>query len=244
MDFARWREYFIAHEIAHQWWGQTVSWDTYHDQWLSEGLAQMSSFLYLGQRYGDKTTLSILKRLCQWTRKDSVWGAVTLGSRLSLRNFSAFQAIVYDKSALALFMLRDIIGPEAFQAGLREFFESSKFQAARTSQFFKVMAKVSGRDLDGFVRGWFQSYTLPEVKLAWSTAIQDGRSVLKVNVDQLKDVFTFPLTLEWKEAGRVVRQKIVVEGKSQSFEFAMSGPAQKLKADPDAVFPGKVDVVH
>jgi hypothetical protein len=244
VDFARWQEYFVAHEIAHQWWGQAVSWDTYHDQWLSEGLAQMSSFLYLGQRYGDKTTLSILKRLCQWTRKDSVWGAITLGSRLSLRNFSAFQAIVYDKSALALFMLRDILGPETFRAGLREFFESSKFQAARTAQFFKAMARVSGRDLEAFARGWFSSYTLPEVKLTWSNAVRDGQSVLRLSVEQAKDVFVFPLTLQWKEAGRVVRRKIVVEDRSQAFEFPLSAPAQKLKADPDQVFPGRVDVVR
>ena len=51
IDLSRWREYFVAHEIAHQWWGQCVTWRTYHDQWLAEGLAQFSTILYCYRIY-------------------------------------------------------------------------------------------------------------------------------------------------------------------------------------------------
>lgn len=242
VDFSRWKEYFPSHEIAHQWWGQAISWDTYHDQWLSEGLAQLSSFLYLRERYGDKDFLTILKKLCQWTKKDSVWGAITLGSRLSFLNFEAFQAVVYDKSALVLLMLRDILGPETFRAGLREFYGTFQYHAARTAQFFQVMTRVSGRDLDRFLKGWFDSYALPKVRLTWSATESNGRPLLRLSLDQIKDVFVFPLTVQWKENGQTVRRMIVVDQKTQSFEFELKGKPQKITADPDGIFPGSIEV--
>jgi len=76
VDFSRWNEYFVAHEIAHQWWGQAVTWKTYHDQWLSEGLAQFSSILYLKEKYGEKDFSSIVKTLSGWVKKKSKWGSI------------------------------------------------------------------------------------------------------------------------------------------------------------------------
>ncbi len=242
VDFSRWKEYFVAHEIAHQWWGQAVSWNTYHDQWLSEGLAQFTSLLFLEQKYGDKAALAIRKKLCQWTGRDSRWGAITLGSRLSLLNFEAYQAVIYDKAALVLFMLRDIVGPEVFRAGLRDFYESSRYQAVRTGQFFKSLAKVSGRDLDPFVRCWFDSYALPEVRLTWSAVEIGGGNRLRLKVEQSGEPFVYPLTLEWKEKGRAVRRTIFVDEATHDLDLETGARPEKLTADPDGVFPGTVDV--
>ncbi len=71
VDLSRWKEYFLAHEIAHQWWGQGVTPGTYRDQWISEGMAQFAAALYLRRRYGEEVFASILKKFSHWTEKKS-----------------------------------------------------------------------------------------------------------------------------------------------------------------------------
>ncbi len=69
VDLSRWKEYFLAHELAHQWWGQGVTWGTYRDQWISEGMAQFAAAFYLRKRYGEEAFASILKKFSQWTKR-------------------------------------------------------------------------------------------------------------------------------------------------------------------------------
>jgi hypothetical protein len=157
VTLTRWKEYYIAHELAHQWWGQGMAWASYHDQWLSEGLAQFSTILYIRERRGEGIFSQILQKFSAWTEKKSVWGPITLGSRLSHSDFEAFQSIIYNKASLVLNMLMGILGEEMFFKGLREFFHNYKYSAARTRDFIETMERISGRDLKIFFEGWFDS---------------------------------------------------------------------------------------
>ncbi len=98
IDLPQYKEFFMAHEIAHQWWGQTVAGASYHDIWLSEGLAQYSAVRYLKMKYGPKAFVAIMKKFVEWTEKASDFGPITLGARLSVHDFRSFQAILYGKS--------------------------------------------------------------------------------------------------------------------------------------------------
>jgi hypothetical protein len=242
VDLSRWKEYFLAHEIAHQWWGQGVTWTTYHDQWLSEGLAQFSAIRYLREKYGEKTYAGILKKFSQWTRKESRWGAISLGSRLSYLDFNAFQALIYDKASLILAMLQGVIGEEAFAAGLRDFFQAYKYASARTSQFRAVMEKRSGRDLFLFFNGWFDSFELPKVRVASALVDKEGEQVLRFKVEQQTNIFVFPLTVQWQESGRTERRTLVVDDRMKVFEFPVKAKPQKVRVDPDEIFPGALDI--
>lgn len=239
VDLSRWREYFLAHEIAHQWWGQGVTAGTYRDQWLSEGMAQFAAALYLRKRYGEEVYASILKRFSQWTEKKSHKGPISLGSRLSFYDFDAYQAIIYDKSALALNMLREILGDEAFFKGLQDFYGTYKFGAARTGQFRDIMEKVSGRDLKGFFQGWFFSYELPEVRVFTMEEKIGGEDVLLVRIAQAKGPFVFPLWIEWRSGGKVFREKVVVDAPNQEFRLKLSGKSSRIRVNPDKAVPGK-----
>jgi aminopeptidase N len=237
---SKWREYFIAHEIAHQWWGQGVTSARYRDQWLSEGLAQYAAVLYLRSRYGDGALRDILEKFSKWTEKKSKWGPITLGSRLSFTDFEAYQAIIYDKTALVLNMLRDLLGDEVFFSGLKGFFAEHKYSAASTGQFCRMMEKVSGRDLADFFHLWFDSHVLPETKVNTSIVKRKDGSFLKVRVNQLLDTFVFPLWITWEdESGELRREKLVVDKKSQEFEVPLSGSARKVAVNPDKAVPGK-----
>ena len=239
VDLSRWKEYYIAHEIAHQWWGQAVTGAEYHDQWVSEGLAQFAAVYYLKTKLGDRVFLNILKKFSQWTNKKSVFGPITLGSRLSYLDFKAFQAIVYNKTAIALNMLRELLGDDLFFKGLRRFYETFRYGEARTAGFISVMESVSGKNLQPFFKGWFQSHVLPEVYTAHVLQKADDGYVLKFRVNQTKDVFIFPLWLEWQENKKVVKQMVVIDEKTKEFEFRMAVKPAEIKINPDKLVPGK-----
>jgi aminopeptidase N len=241
VDLSAWDEYFLAHEIAHQWWGQGVSFDSYKDQWLSEGLAQFAAASYLRHRYGEGAFSSILRKFARWTEKKSFRGPILMGSRLSYFDFTAYQAIVYDKAALVLFMLQDLVGPEAFTAGLKAFFESHKYTAARTAQFFAAMEAASGRDLGEFVRGWFTSWELPNVRTAWTeTAVPEGVRI-DVRVTQLKGRFVFPLWVEWTRGRDRGRTLLVVDEAAEAASFILPAKPDRIRINPDKAVPGKFD---
>lgn len=240
VDLSRWKEYFIAHEIAHQWWGQAVTWKTYHDQWLSEGLAQFAAALYLRESHGQDAYSIILKKFSLWTEKYSKWGPITLGSRLSFFNFNAYQSIIYNKASLVLNLLKDFLGEEVFFGGLREFFEKYKYNTAGTRDFQRIMENVSGKDLTIFFKHWFSSYLLPELKVAHSVKKEKDGLVLEVRVTQLREQFVFPLWIEWMEKGEKVRKVLIVDDKTKVFEFRLGEKPQKIRVNPDKALPGKL----
>ena len=240
VDLSRWKEYVIAHEIAHQWWGHAVTWKTYHDQWLSEGLAQFAAALYLRECHGEDAYSFILKKFSRWTEKYSKWGPITLGSRLSFFNFLAYQSIIYNKTSLALNLLKDLIGEEVFFEGLKEFFGKYKYNVANTRGFIRIMEHVSGKDLENFFKHWFDSYLLPELKVTHS--VKKGREglILTVRVTQLREHFLFPLWIEWLESGKKVRKMLVVDDQAKTFEFELKEKPKKIRVNPDNALPGKI----
>ena len=239
VDLSEWKEYFLAHEIAHQWWGQGVSFESYKDQWLSEGLSQFAATSYLRRRYGEMSFAAILKKFARWTDKKSFRGPITMGSRLSYYDFQAYQSIVYNKAAMALFLLQDLLGRETFEAGLRAFFEKYKFRAARTGEFIAAMEAASGRDLKAFFQGWFSSYELPEVQTTWTeTPVPEGVR-LDIRVSQIKGRFVFPLWVEWSRAGESGRRMFVVDEATEEVSLTLPRRPDKIRFNPDKAVPGK-----
>ncbi len=240
VDLSHWKDYYLAHEIAHQWWGQGVTGATYRDQWLSEGLAQFAAALYLRSRYSEDAYSEILRKFSKWTAKKSTWGAITLGSRLSYVDFQAYQAIVYDKAALVLNMLRDMMGDEKFFAGLRQFFVRYRHGAASTAQFRAVMEAAAGASLGGFFDPWFYSHELPEVRVAESMERRGGATFLRVRVSQPGRPFVFPLWVSWKgAAGETHREKVLVDRKAQEFEIPAPAGVRGVTVNPDGAVPGR-----
>ncbi len=126
--------FFLAHEVAHQWWGQAIGWKNYHEQWLSEGFAQYFAALYAGTDRGPDALRSILSEMRDSAQRNLSKGPIYLGYRLGHieSDGRAFRAVVYNKSAVVLHMLRQLIGDEAFFAGVRRFYRDWRFKKAGT----------------------------------------------------------------------------------------------------------------
>ncbi len=238
VDLSRWKEYFVAHEIAHQWWGQAVTWETYHDHWLSEGLAQFAAVQYLRKKHGDEVLETIFGKFSHWTEKKTKWGPIILGGRLTLLDTLAYQSIIYNKTTLVLNMLMEWLGEEPFYQGLQEFFRRHKYGAASTLDFIRTIERISGKNLDVFFQGWFESYSLPEVSVSHSIKKANGGYTLRLQIGQ-KKVFIFPLWIEWIENGEKVKKMVIVDEANEEFEIRLEGKPRKIKVNPNSAVPGK-----
>ena len=106
--FSSYPSFFLAHELAHQWWGQAVGWKNYHEQWLSEGFSQYFAALYAEHRSGPEVFSDVLTQMRRWSLRHSDQGPVYLGNRLGRIEDEprVFRALVYNKGAMVLHMLR------------------------------------------------------------------------------------------------------------------------------------------
>ena len=197
---------FLAHETAHQWWGNIVAWRSHRDQWLSEGFAEYSGMLYTGLRYNMKAQRDLIEN----TRyglpfpvktdrgvsdvKYAEIGPLILGHRLNSRKTSGAYGIVYDKGAMVLRMLHYLFSDQDSGSGQPFFDMMSDFvgqyhnKAATTEDFMRVagvrfadtfIGKQFGmNDLDWFFQQWVFEAKLPSYRMEYKIETGDNGQAL------------------------------------------------------------------
>ena len=227
--FQGYNDFFLAHELAHQWWGQAVGWRNYHEQWLSEGFAQYFAALYAQHQRGDDLFESVLRQLRRWGMDESKQGPVYLGYRLGhIRGESkVFRALVYNKGAAVLHMLRRFVGDDDFFRGIRRFYRTSRFSKAGTEDLRAAMEEESGKSLERFFERWIYGSTLPKLKL--SSRVDNDNVV--VTIEQIGEIFDLPVTVTVQYADRkpvdvvipvseqVVEHRVPLAGAFRGVEF-------------------------
>jgi aminopeptidase N len=215
VSFEAFPAFFLAHEVAHQWWGQAVGWQNYHEQWLSEGLAQYFAVLYAAHTMGPEALGDLMRQMHRWAMRYTDEGPIWLGYRLGhVRGESRiFRAIVYNKSAMVLHMLRRLVGDERFFAGLARFYREFKFRKAGTDEFRRVMEQESGLPLERFFERWIFGARLPRLRVSWRVVSAAdptaGRGALVLRVEQEGEVFDVPLTVTLTYASGARRSLVI-----------------------------------
>jgi aminopeptidase N len=231
--FSGFPEFFIAHELAHQWWGQAVGWRNYHEQWLSEGFAQYFAALYAQHVRGERTFNDMLRQFRRWAVAESDEGPVSLGYRLGhiKQEQRVFRAVVYNKGAAVLHMLRLLIGDDAFFSGLRRFYAEQKFRKAGTDDLRGAFEAVTGRSLQRFFERWINGTELP--RLRYARILSPG--AVTVRFEQVgENLFDLPVTVTITYTdGR--RQDVVVPVTEHRVEqrIPTDGPVRQVLINRD-----------
>jgi hypothetical protein len=193
VSFEDFPSFFVAHETAHQWWGQGVGWKNYHEQWISEGFAQYFAALYAREERGDDVFTNLLRQMRKWSLQHSEQGPISLGYRLGhiKGEGRVFRAIIYNKSAMVLHMLRRLIGEDAFFGGVRRFYEKYRFRKAGTADLQRAMEAESGVKLDRFFDGWIRGAEIP--RLAFRSHVTPGGQSATLRFEHTGAVIDVPV---------------------------------------------------
>jgi len=171
----------VAHEVAHQWWGNVVTGKSYQDEWLMEGLAHYSALMWIEKKKGSKALEDVMadfQRELLHTGEDGQSlesaGPVTWGYRLeAAKSAEAFRVITYEKGAWVLHMLRKRIGNERFLKVLAELRKQYEFRGVSSADLLELVKEslppgVSADSMESFFDNWVYSTGIPTLRVKYS----------------------------------------------------------------------------
>ncbi|HEX5132451.1 MAG TPA: M1 family aminopeptidase [Candidatus Krumholzibacteria bacterium] len=221
----RTEQYLVAHELAHQWFGDMLTCREWSHMWLNEGFATYYANLYKAYHEGDDAFryqmrdnhLAVIKS----DDADPRPMVVDFYNRVDARN----NTNVYNRGASVLHMLRFLLGDEMYRETIHQYSERHKFGSVETQDLMRAVKDVTGENLDWFFEQWVFLAGYPKFRVAkdWDA----GTGVLHLRVDQtqkvegLVPVFRVPVDVEisWDGGSRV--QRLTIEQASQDFYFAV-----------------------
>jgi len=215
-DFSDVPDFFLAHELAHQWWGHGVAPANYRERWLSEAMAHYAAALWVQHTQGDKAFRQVLDRMIGWARRESDQGPIALGQRLGIVRGDAriLRAVIYDKGALVLNMLRGVLGDDGFFEGLRRFQERYRFRTVTTDDLRQSWETTSGQDLKPYLDLWVADTPLPTLQWFHQTVPsgQSWRTTVKVAVTNLPGPVPLEIAAELPNATERTRVLLTPAG--------------------------------
>ncbi|HLK62554.1 MAG TPA: M1 family metallopeptidase [Bryobacteraceae bacterium] len=228
----------VAHEISHQWFGDSVTEKDWDDAWLSEGFATYFALLCTEYYQGREPFVAGLQRsrttiLAAEKRTPGV--AVIHDNLPEIQNGRAPVGIVYQKGGWSLHMLRGEIGTDKFWAGMREYYKRFRDSNASTEDLRKVMEEVSGQKLDWFFQQWLYRAGSPAVEGGWSYNPSSKKVEIQLTQTQAGDAFRLPLEIGIKAAGAASPKivKIEMTQKQQRFDLASDQQPASVDLDPN-----------
>lgn len=243
-------EQFIAHEVAHQWWGSNLDFKSYRDQWLSEGFAEYSALMYSQLASSDAKKFfkllnsykaKILSYGKRFMSKDLAPPAISLGYRVNIGSLQpdAYSIFVYYKGAWVLHMLRNMMlnistmNEETYFTVMRTFYTQYQGKRTSTDEFRKTIEQLTGTDLGWFFDQWVYGNAIPKYTYAWKKEKQqDGKWKITMRIKQSDVPASFQMYIPLKitfDDDALTRLRIVVTGEESIIELPL------FEKEPDAL---------
>ena len=185
----------VVHEVAHQWFGNSVTETDFAHLWLSEGFATYLTNLYFEKKYGIEYMKKMLKKQQERVLFYYKRSKKPVVDSLNHNNMSMLNPNSYQKGAWVLHMLRKQTGDELFWQILQEFYNKFKYNNASTNDFVRTAEKVSGKKLNDFFKQWLYHPGHPVINFDW----QQKGTELSLYISQHQKngvVFMFPMELK------------------------------------------------
>lgn len=240
-------ETIASHEIAHQWWGNTLMRDSYHDQWLTEGFATYSSALYLQasegvDRFKDFMRIQRQQVLAKAEKGGNYndLGPIWLGMRLSSLDFPGGDRLVYAKGAYVLHMLRMMLfdykkkSDERFIAMMKDYVQTYAARLVSTNDFQRIVEKHFNMDMEWFFDQWVYSTDVPFYKFEYDVEESDGEYYLTIYAQQAGVSPSFempmPFVVNFERGHAVVQMQVKgLEAVAKKFHL----PQEPVSIEPN-----------
>ena len=226
-------EYLMAHELAHQWFGDKITLGSWQDIWLNEGFATYLADVFYTEYYHPENLAAIVLQDMNAATAEpdgSVWVDDTLDiNRIFSNNLS------YKKGAMLLRMLRWKLGDSTFFKGINQYASdaSLRYAFAQTPDLQRNLESASGTSLDTFFKQWFYGKGFPSFDVKWNWK----NGWLQVQVAQTTSnssvpYFNTPLQLVFKNASQQQSLTVAVNQKTQSFTLPFLFNPDSALIDP------------
>lgn len=236
----------IAHEAAHQWFGDLVTCRDWSEIWLNEGFATYFAALYEEETAGRdafEATMRAARDL--YTARDvgaNRRAIVQATSGDPLEGF--FTGHVYEGSAVRLHYLRGVFGDEAFFAAVRRYLASRRGGSVTTADLRAAFEEVTGRDLAAFFRQWFLEPGHPRVSARWSYDGAETVLVLEQTIPERASgtpIFDIELEVEIRAGGSSRVERVRFDRRRQEFRFVGAQRPDWVLVDPRDRVPMELD---
>ena len=224
----------LLREVAYQWWGLTVGLKSFDDAWLSQGLAEWSSFAFRENKLSggqlDTAQRDMLERALMFEQAASIARAPSTLDDQS----AAYQAVVFYKGAMVFRMLRETIRPSKFDELLKRYAAEFRGKNASIDDFEKLATAVNGENMRFFFARWVEGTGVPEFNVDYQIIRTRAgkfraRGTIKQNVDNLR----MPVELQLRAEGDDADTVVYVADRSEDFDFEVKGKPLEVVVDPN-----------
>lgn len=222
-------EWLIAHELAHQWWGDLITCASFHHIWLNEGFARYGEALWKEFTGGEEAYKSYMS-------SHAFYGPGTIYVENPVNVSDIFNGnLSYNKAGWVVHMLRHVVGDSTFFDILHSYSsnDSLAYASATTEDFQSVCEDVSGMDLNDFFQQWIYGEKYPEYSISWQVSPGDGYII---QIDQLQTTGYFHMPIDLYITGTNVDSHIVVDNYDASQTYHVGGFGtiiDNIELDPD-----------
>ncbi len=227
----------VAHEMAHHWFGDYVTCESWSNLTLNEGFANYSEYLWYEYKYGaEKANSHRLSELRGYLNQAASDVHPLIDFHYDDKE-SMFDAHSYNKGGLVLHMLRDYVGDEAFFEALRLYLEQNALSAVEVQNLRLAFEDVTGEDLNWFFNQWYLSAGHPKLDINYE--YNESESRVKVTIDQTQTgtdvpaVFRIPAQIATYDAsGKETLHDIVVDQRNQEFYLDVTSAPSLVNFNP------------
>ncbi len=209
----------VAHELAHQWFGDLLTCRDWSHAWLNEGFASYFAPLFTEHALGeDAFLLEMSRNLEGYVRSDRSYRRPIVETRYDSA-ILMFDSVTYAKGSLVLHALRGTIGDDAWWDGIRRYVRTNRERVVTTDDFRKAMEAAAGKDLAWFFDQWTTRGGHPELKVR-SRYEQDDQTVRVAveqtqKVDEMTPLFRLPTTIELTDDSGIRSVPVIIDGSRQ-----------------------------
>ncbi len=222
----------LAHEMAHQWFGDMITCRTWSDLWLNEGFAVYSVALFREKKYGMDAYWNFIRA--------QLTAALTASGRIGVPDTSSARTLfnnplIYEKGALVLHMLRHVLGDSVFFRAIYEYAQNSslRYATASTHDFESACEKVSGKNLSYFFDEWIYGENYPRYLYSWS----QHNGIVEITLKQFGGTnpvfFTMPVDIRFSGENWDTTVTVFNDSLQQTFTVGVPRTITSAAIDPD-----------